>query len=285
MNIYKLLGLSIIFAGLASCATLSQHEINHANRTMPDSLQLTPMLDIYEQRIDIIRNKTNRDRTSEGEGTEDMPYHNAGFYLGNSLFYDLNGNLVMLITKIASIEQNEPFHIVKKDHTTLFNRITALKRDTSNFTVQIKKGIGFSSHHNIHQTDSLTELIKGKLSNQKLILKPNGSYDYKRPLAGEEINKTSKGYYTKQLLNRNNYIKKDHALFLKNDLVIRNRKNAIEILKMGWGKEQLLYQIIFTQNTILIYNNKYSGYKISMESEDMIKIYANQRLIETYKIK
>ncbi|WP_462281786.1 hypothetical protein [Salinivirga cyanobacteriivorans] len=277
--------LFIFIVGLTGCATLNQSEINKANRVQPDSLELTPMLDIYGQRIDIVRNKTDRDRSTEGEGSEEVPYHDAGFYLGNGLFYDLNGNLCLLIPKIMGIKNDQPFHITKKDHTTLFNRITALKRDNNSFTARIKKGIGFSVHYNIHQTDSVTELIKGKLSNQKLVLNTNGDYEYERALAGEDIQKTARGYYIKNLLNRDDYIKKDHALVLKNDLTIRHRKNAIEILKLGWGKEQLLYQMIFTENAILIYNNKYTGYKIAFKNQNTLEVYNNQRLIKTYQKK
>lgn len=281
MKIFKTLWLFILLASLTGCATLNQGEINNANRRAPDSLQLQPMLDIFSERIDIVRNKTDRELSTEGEGSEDMPYHDAGFYLGNGLFYDLNGNLCFLVLKGSDINISEPFRIEKKDHTTLFNRISELKWGNNTYSINIKKGIGFSQHWNVKKNDSITELIKGKLSKQKLTLHPNGDYEYDRALAGEKIQKSDKGYFIKNLLSRDDYIKKEQAVFLRNDIVIRNRNNALEILRLGWKKEKLLYQMIFSRNSILIFNNKYVGYKILAEKSGVVKVYENQRLLKT----
>ncbi len=267
---------------LSSCATLNKSEIMQAGPVEPDKVQLKPHLDIYGERIDIVRKTVDREGGESGSG-EDMPYHDAGFYLGNGLFYDLNGNLSILPFDLMQLTNQTSFTVRKINHKKPFNREIVFSRDLASFSVKVEKGIGFSSYVSVIQDDSVTELSKGKLGTKALILKRNGSYKYKQVLAGEDIKKTKNGYTIKSLLNTENYVKNYNEIYLNDDLVVKKQGKTISIYKRTWGSSTLLMEMKFAKNTFFIYNDKFRGLKFE-KKENVLKVSENQKLIHTYSL-
>ncbi len=278
-TICVLIFLVWIFSG---CATLNKSEIGQAKLIEPEDVKLKPHLDVYGERLDVVRKTVDREGGETGSG-EDMPYHDAGFYLGNSLFYDLNGNLSFLVLDAMGLTSHLNFTVRKVNHKQPFDRETVLKRDSTAFSAKVEKGIGFSSYVTVIQTDSLTELSKGKLGTKALLLKRNGSYEYKQVLAGETLRKTKSGYTIKSFFNTDNFEKKINEVYLKDDLVIKKQGKVIAIYKRTWGSNKLIYEMKFTEGTSYIYNDKYRGFKIEKDGNSL-KVYKNQKLIHTYTL-
>ncbi len=86
-----------------------------------------PAFDIYEQRIDVIRQRESFALDDQCV-TEDIPYHPVGIDLGNGLFFDLNCNLSLLINKLPWVENEHEFSVEK------LNRFTEDLRSAFNAT-------------------------------------------------------------------------------------------------------------------------------------------------------
>ena len=97
----------------------------HGDLTQDQSFE--PAFDIYEQRIDVIRQQESYSMDDQCV-TEDVPYHPVGIDLGNGLFFDLNCNLSLLINKLPWVEDENEFSVEK------LNRFTEGLRSAFNAT-------------------------------------------------------------------------------------------------------------------------------------------------------
>jgi hypothetical protein len=265
----------------SSCATLNQAEIKSSAHYPIEKQCLDPILDFYGERIDLLRNKTEIRGGAGNEGTEDMPYHDAGFYLGNGLFYDLNGNLCLLPWKPFFKLEND-FKIVKEVKSGLLNESLVFIKNDSSLTIETKKGIGFTKNYEFNVSDSVIIFNKGKLMNMEFHIKNNGDYFYKRALANEDIEKIKNGFSIKSFLNKDFYKIEENKITLANRAVIIYRDKMVEVFEQGWSKPKLKYQMVVVGNQIIIYDNKFRGYKLERENS-MLKVFKNSKLITIYK--
>lgn len=265
----------------SSCATLNQNEIKSASHKIIEHQQLLPMLDYYGERIDIIRSKTDVRGGANNEGTEDMPYHDAGFYLGNGLFYDLNGNFCLL-PWYPFYDLSKDFILHKQDKSSILNSSCTISKSDSLVSIKADNKIGFTKNYEIKRSDSVIVFTKGKLMKMEFEMKSDGSYFYKRALANEDIRKTKNGYLIKKLLSKDYYTIEGNEISLANEVVVKYRDNMIEIFKKGWSKPVLKYQLLVNENSIIIYDTKFRGFKVEKEGEKLV-VYKNQKLQTVYK--
>jgi hypothetical protein len=276
-----LLQVWILFILLSSCATLNQNEIKQSQHQLIEQKQLLPMLDFYGERIDIIRNKTDVRGGGSDEGTEDMPYHDAGFYLGNGLFYDLNGNLCLLpLNPFFDLDSN--FTLSKKEKSGIINGEFKFVKNDSLISITKESGIGFTKNYEIQTSDSLIIFTKGKLMKMEFYNKPNGSYFYKRTLSNEDIQKIKGGYVIEKMLSKDFYKINGNKVSLANQILVVFRDNMIEVYKQGWSKPQLKFQMIVNSNEIIFYNQKYRGYKLFNQNNQLC-VYKNKKLQIIYE--
>jgi hypothetical protein len=275
-------GLIISIVFLNSCATLNQNEIKTAPHKLIEEQQLLPMLDYFGERLDILRNKTEVRGGANSEGTEDMPYHDAGFYLGNGLFYDLNGNLCML-PLYPFFDLKNDFVIHKKYKSSVINSSYSIIKTDSLVSIKADNKIGFTKNYEVKVNDSLIIFVKGKLMKMELLKKPSGSFYYKRALANEDIHKTKNGFSIKKLLSKDYYTVKGNEISLADQVKVKYRENMIEVYQNGWSKPLLKYQILVNENSMIIYDTKYRGFKLEKQGE-VLKVYKNQKIKVVYEM-
>lgn len=278
-KIYILPVLALVI--FSSCATLNQAEIKSSNHNPIEKQSLDPILDFYGERLDLIRNKTEIRGGANNEGTEDMPYHDAGFYLGNGLFYDLNGNLSLLPWN-PFFELENDFKLVKEVKSGLLNESLIYTKNDSSLTIETKNGIGFTKNYEFNVSDSIIIFNKGKLMKMEFHIKKNGDYLYKRALANEDIEKTKSGFLIKNFLNKELYKIEGNKITLANRAIIIYRDRMIEIFEQGWSKPKLKYQMVVDENHLIVYDNKFRGYKFAREN-NTLKVFKNSKLITVYK--
>ena len=108
----KKIGCFVIFCiigFLSTCATLNKSTINSLHREKLIGPFLQPDFELYDLRIDLIRNTTTEEVNDSTETEKEMPYHRLGFNLGNGLYYDLNENLCLRLTDLFNIDDLSDF--------------------------------------------------------------------------------------------------------------------------------------------------------------------------------
>lgn len=273
--------VGLILTLFTSCATLNQNEIKQTKHQLVEEKQLIPMIDFYGERIDLIRNKNDVRGGANNEGTEDMPYHDAGFYLGNGLFYDLNGNLCLLPWNVYYDVHNN-FTILKNDKSGILNNELKFVKSDSSIAITTESGIGFTKNYEIKSSDSLIIFTKGKLMKMEFQKKASGSYFYKRTLSNEDIQKIKGGYIIKKLLSKDYYKLEGNKISLANQVIIIYRDNMIEIFKQGWSKPHLKYQMLINNNELIVYDQMYRGYMLK-KKDNQLKVFKNKKLQMIYE--
>jgi hypothetical protein len=266
-----------------SCATLNRTELNSVERVKPDSLVLLPMLDVFEERVDVIREKTNADQMHNEQGETVVPYHSVGFYLGNGLFYDLNGNLSLLPLKLLDLSPHKTFRVELTKARSLLNNSVVIDFDGHTLEKRVKSGIGFAKSVDIEIDDSLIVLRHNRITSLSFQQNAKGSYKYEKPLGGRHIELMENGFYIKQLLGKRTFVKQKNELYLEQRIVVKQKSTMIEVYSVDWGSERLRFQIIFADDAMFIYSKRFTGYKIEFV-ENGVNIYENQRLKYQYQI-
>jgi len=273
--------ISLLF--VSSCATLNRSELKSVKRLKPDSLVLLPMLDVFEERVDVIREKTSADRMHNDQGETEVPYHSAGFYLGNGLFYDLNGNLCLLPLKLLNLSPQEAFRVELTKARKLINPGVIIDFDGHTLEKRVENGIGFSKSADVTVEDSLIVLRHNRITSLSFQQNADGSYKYKKPLGGDHLEPMKNGFYIKHLLGKRIFSKLKNELYLEQRIVVKQTSKMIEVYTVGWGNERLRFQIIFAADVMYIYSKRFTGYKIEFV-ENGVNIYENQRLTYQYQI-
>lgn len=270
------------FSVFTGCATLNKTAINNGERSSFSSLILIPSYDIYDIRIDLIR-QTNEEQVDDEScpQTDNVPYHPVGFYLGNGLFIDLNDNLSLLVPKLFNINNRENFTIEKKNPQNLPGSKTIYIKTDNLF--QTKNGgiITTSDKDWIEYQDSIVRVKKGFLSSYKIIEKDE-SLIYYCGLDKITLQPNNQGYFYKTFLSRREYYQLDNEIHIGNRYIIRNHGDMIEILSIGlFNTEFLQYRIIKSANQLYVYDRNYRGLEITV-TEKQISVNRNSRKLSVY---
>lgn len=277
----------IIFSVILFCAcssTLNIAEINNLNKTEFEKLYIQPDIELYDFRIDIIRQTYEKELTDSTSETKEEPYHVLGFNLGNSLFYDLNDNLSIRIDYLLNMDTDEDFKIKKS-----FSR-------TNRYKLYSSVDGEFISEYSNRKRKHLSFIVKrfddslsvGTFKNKRRYsIKKNDStliYMNRRSILSK-IHRIDDSLYVQRFRKREiEYRCNGNEILLKDLYIIRLNAdvNEIEILRIGRKKNYPLYKIIRSENNIFIYNDKYFGKKIEID-KDAFKLFYNDYLSLEYK--
>jgi hypothetical protein len=280
-NYYILVVLILMNFGCST--TLNISEIKELSKTKFDSLSIQPDIELYDFRIDILRQTTEEQVNDSTTETEDVPYHFLGFNLGNGLFYDLNDNLSLRVDYLLKIDTKNDFEIEKIYSKSKWNR--NYKNQQGKFTIEYpgkKKtydllqvenfndslSISYKNKHrySIVTSDSLTELMSTKKVHDR-------------------IQKKDKNFYYQKYRKRvDEYKLLDKTIILDDKYKITQNQNGdiIQIYGIGKKGDYLRYLIIQDDKNIFIYNDKFYGKKI-IKDNNKFTLYYNDKIGYEYK--
>lgn len=280
-NKYIFILLILIIIGCSTTSNIS--DIQNLSKIRFDSLTIQPDIELYNLRIDIIRQTTEEWVNDSTTTTNAVPYNFLGFNLGNGLFYDLNDNLSLRVDYLLNIDTKNDFEIAKIYSKSKWNR--NFKSQQGKFSIEypdkkkmydilqinnFKDSLSIS-YRNKHQysivtSDSLTELISTKGVLDRIHKKDKNSYYQKRKKRVDEYN----------LL--------DKVIILDDKYKIKQNENGdiIELFSIGKKGDYLRYRIIQDDKNIFIYDDKFYGKKIIKEN-NKFTLYYNDKIVYEYK--
>ena len=268
----------------ATSTTLEISEINGLNNVKFEPLFIQPDLELYDFRIDIIRQTIEKQVNDSTTETKEIPYHKLGFNLGNGLFYDLNDNLSLRIDYLLNLDTKGDFKIEKSFTKKRWNKIysshdgvfrieyTNKKKSYTRFEIKILN-------------DSLSMYYKNKY--RYSIKKDDSTLVYmnsKRII--DKVQKKEENYYYqkfKKRVDEYKYIDRDIILDNKYKINLNQSGDILEIRRIGKKNDYPRYKIIRNEEKIFIFNDKYFGKKIVM-NKDRFTLYRNDKVIYEFKI-
>jgi len=272
----------IIFFLLAlfafGCATpFSLTEINNVQKVEFEPLYIQPDLELYDLRIDIIRqtyDESTSDTTSE---TRNTPYHAVGFNLGNGLFYDLNGNLSLRIDKLLALNPEANFRLEKaysgqEDRNVIYSSVN----DTFSTETFRKK-----RRYNKLKISRFEDSISVSTSSRyRYSVKKDDStmvYMIKNRVIDKIHKKKENFYYQNHKWRVEEFVMTGNEIVLsqKYKIFLDDSKRVIKILRIGKKSDTLLYEIIKDKDIILVYNSSYFGKRIVLDQRKLTLYHNN----------
>ncbi|MFH1049423.1 MAG: hypothetical protein V1779_00670 [bacterium] len=279
-RLFILTNLLLVISGCS--ATLEITEINGLNKATFKPLYIEPDIELYNLRIDIIR-QTYDDRINDSiSETKEVPYHKLGFDLGNGMFYDLNDNLSLRIDYLLNIDTKGDFKIETSYANKKWNRIYSSQND--GFTIEYTNRKKTYTMFQINRlNDSLSIFYKNKYGYS--IVKDDSAMVYmdgKRII--DKVQKKDENYYYQKLkktIDEYKYVEHDLILDSKYKIAMSQSGDVLEIFRMGKKMDYPQYKIIKNEKMIFIFNDKYHGKKIVMD-EGKFTLYHNDVKICDY---
>ncbi|NJO88118.1 MAG: hypothetical protein HC831_03490 [Chloroflexia bacterium] len=197
--------LSLYIILLSGCATLNLSEIRSAeNKIAIDELKLRMSLEVYDLRIDLLRETTTQTVGSVNGAattqTVNLPYHPLGvlFYL-MEFFLDINNNLCFNVIDLVDNTYQQDFEIKQKDKyypNSPFDYVVTRKGNEVRREYRSFFGKGIST---VHFLDSLVAIeYPGMTNNENIIVKNDRLRYFRKGLLGKhskaEIVKTENGF-------------------------------------------------------------------------------------------
>ncbi len=100
----------------SACTSLNKAVVSNSDkREGLQKLHLSAGYDVYQLRVDLIRQVTSNYAGNNNYQTSPIPYHYLGVNLGNGLFYDANHNLTLNLNQLPELRHLQDFIIVKKE--------------------------------------------------------------------------------------------------------------------------------------------------------------------------
>lgn len=269
MTFKNLLFLFSIILLSQSCSPVLQKQLNGLEKTPLDPLELRPGYDLFRIRMDVIRNRESTGNPAAGPTTVNAPYHRLGFHLGNGLFYDLNNNLCLLVPELYGIAVDDDFEIEEQTSPQRTNRYTmtgnAYQQRFGSFMPQVE----MTKFERDEKDGSL--IIRESLLSKLRLYESEDEVSIKYPLGSTRIFREGKGYRVKRFLDSRDYIQIKEGVFLDNDLVIKEKKNRIEIYatRAFSKKLRLLFTMVKSKDEIIIYDEKFRGFTLKIDGNNM----------------
>lgn len=282
-QINYIIALSMTFSFFSCTTTLEITEINELNKVMFDSLIIQPDMELYDFRIDIIRQKYDEQVNDSTTETKEVPYHYLGFNLGNGLFYDLNDNLSLRVDYLLNINTHGDFKIEKLYSKSKLNRI--FSSHEGEFTVDYSNRKKTYYKFKIdRQNDSISFFYKNKyrysiLENDSTMIYMNSKRIF------DKVQKKEENYFYQKLkrqIDEYKIINGDIILDNNYKITLNQGGDILEIIRIGKKKDYPQYKIIRNEERIYIYNDKYYGKKI-VQNGDKFTLYHNDKLMYEFK--
>lgn len=260
----------------------SINSTNKKNTTKVDfeDLVLIPDYDLYNLRIDIIRQTKIIDSITE---KENIDYSPIGYYLGNGIFIDLNDNISFLIPKLLHIKNNDNFTIKQRFFGTFFPYTTIYKKQDSLFSIKNKGLVNVFTKKRIIKKDSAI-FVKYPILSKYTLIKTDSSLSYQSGLNKNIIKKNKEGYEYKALFGKIKSQKKGNEVYVNKSYMFKKNGDTIEIYNQGLGKLKILsVRIIKSKNKLLVLNRWYSKMEITV-NENEITTKKGKRIWSQYTV-
>lgn len=259
-RLYYFLGLILLNS---ACSTLNVATVNDPNkREGLQELQLSAGYDIYQLRVDLIRQTTI---DSDGDPCP-MPYHYLGVNLGNGLFYDANNNLTLNLDQLPELRQGEDFTIRKRERGR-WNRVETYRKHDQLFSRE-RNGL-LSSNTEAHLGESTIVVDEGFLSAKQTIQVGENSIEYKGGLAKATLTEHADHILLKEFLHQDEYRQQENRIYLDRDYLVEDRGNVVEITQTR-GLVQPSYYFIKVDNSYYFFNQRYRGVKITILGQEVL---------------
>jgi len=278
VSVYILFLILIVISG---CATLNKDAIFSLQRVPFEKPVIKPACELYNLRIDIIRQKTTEAVNDSTQKETDMPYHRIGFDLTGGLFYDANKNLSLNVLKLFNINETSDFEINYEEPGIIFTKKIKYIKKGSEFRIENNDLLKTKEIFKIAFSDSVIN-VKKKFAFNFKIIKTSDKLMYKQFLKNKTIHKSSDGYYIKNLLFRETFKCIDNQINLDDDYVLNYNRDVVEIYENGFLGKLLKYFMIRSNNEVYFYDKSYMGLRV-FKNGNKITVEKNGRFICTYK--
>lgn len=267
---------------LPGCATLDKTALSELQRVPFEPLALQPSFDVYEIRLDLIREK-DTPMLSDSTGTEEeLSYRTLGFYLGNGLFYDLNNNLSLLVPDLFQIDPAANFTIEEKDRRNMQEVI--YRREPETFSVEYTGLFNWFKTAKLNITDTTLTFERGFLRKYSLSW-TDSTLRHKGLIFSTRILPEPGGFYVPSLFFRRHFSQNGNVIDLDREYRIVEENNAILLYRRNLiGRDKLILTIVRSHSDWYIYNKRKRGLKLSFRGNELI-VYENQREIKRYQLR
>ena len=275
-SVYNIAGLIIVVCACSSPLNLA--EINNLTRHEFESLFISSDCELFDLRIDIIRQTYENQVNDSTTETRKVPYHKLGFNLGNGLFYDLNNNLSLRIDYLLNIDPKNNFEIEKKYKRKRWHSLFSYSE--GNYCIQYPNQNREYTRLKIDRfDDSLSIAYKNRF--RYAIVKDDSTLIYwnRRKIIDKIQKKEENFYYQRFRISADEYRCMDNEIILdtKYKVLMSPDRKLIEIKLIRKNSDIPLQKIIKDENTIFIYNRRHYGKKIVLDQGGFI-LYNNDNL-------
>lgn len=267
----------IAFCFFSSCTTLNKTAIQRLEPISFEPVALQPTYDLYDFRVDIIRQKDS-DAVDSTSFSTDTPYHPLGFALGNGLFFDLNENLSFDILALMGIERGTDISVLQSFKKS---GLTWRKIDFAQNAWCSESQRLFKQHrcYDLEREGDEIKIFRKDKLRFSILNEPDSILLFnRRGKVRDQVVKIAEHTYLEGKRRRKDQFElKDTQVDLDNYLVTINETgDEIRIMRQRKRKNKLLYRMVRNENTIYVYNNSYRGYKIILNEGEMT-VYNNQK--------
>lgn len=261
---------------LASCATLDKAALRQLQPSPIQDLALQPAFDLYDIRLDIIRQKDAGDSTAI---EENRPYRTLGFKLGNGLFFDLNRNISLLVPEMLGLEGTENFLI--EEHNRRGRIISEYQREPEAYTVKVHALIPWTQKAQLEFSDTSLAVRRGLMGRYTLSW-TDSTLQHKGFLESNTIVPVEGGFMIPKLLARRKYLQDGQTITLDNRYRVARQGNTIFISQKyligGWQRR---HTMVRSENVTFVYDRYKRGMKITLLDDELI-VEQNRRLYKKY---
>jgi len=269
----------LLVALLPGCATLDKTAIRDLNRVPLEPIALQPSFDIYEMRLDIVREKKMEVNPDSSYSEEEETYQTLGFYLGNALFYDLNKNISLLIPDLLGVGTSDQFLIRELNRGAFTEKL--YRREPEFFNIELVGLINWVYRTRLESTDTSLTVNRGLLRKYTLSW-TDSTLRHKGLIFSTRILPQHGGFYVPQLIFRRNFFQNDQVIDLDNIYRIVHENNSIVVYRRAWyGGFKPLFTMVRSDYDIYIYNKRHRGYRLSYVGNELV-VFENRREIIRY---
>jgi len=282
MKSLNLLSILLLFT---ACSTLDMTLIeDEGNRADLDPLKLEAGINLYHCNVDLIRQRTIQNNSSEESGKEiDMPYHYLGVKLGNGLFYDANNNLYVDLIDFYGLDQTNYSIIIKKNQPLAPD----LLYDKTDDEFHFKENSSLGKRISISIEENEIAINSGFFNSEIILSKiEEGFRASSRGFIGatedSEISTLSSGGV--EMRNKDDFINvsiDENGFVTFNDSVqIRKDQNDLILEFYRPMRPAKIYHFFKTNTGFVFYDETYRGV-MAEKRENTIIVYLNQE--ETFR--
>lgn len=257
-------------------------------KAIPLNIKLEPDYELFNFRIDIIRETKSVEDTDSTEKTVSEEYSELGFNLGNALFCDLNGNISLRIDQILDIDDRSDFSLLVENYPFRAKHKNFYRYKDRIFSTKRKSRHNYRNLFSLDLSDySIDKLYKNRywytiVRNEEGLFKKRKKRTLKA-IYNTDINhyKTSKRKY----LGTQYYMEND-MIHLNLPVVVSMNENqkAIELRYGSKRRKTKPYRtILMNDSEIIIFDRNNRGTYIHYSNE-MIEIFNYRRIEKRYRL-